>query len=263
MDLEKKVQILEQEIEILKNQIQATLLDIKEQMLTHTYPVLRADVQPSTASQSANGQPMQTAASEVSEAQAASDKPQIRKVTLSDIGKSPAPQYQPEVGTAQNSATPALDWYMLQELEAWVNSTLLEIGTQHTRELINLYTKNGQFTLEMRDALLQMISVQPNNTPASRPSMPPVLSSKSHTPEQKKRPANKPQKAQPSQKEPVKQLSPAPKRDNSKRTAASQPNNPSKTVDETEGAEKNNVVLRLIAGIQNAGVGVKWKRKNG
>ncbi len=43
MDLEQRVKVLEQEVEILKNQIQVTLLDIQEQLLTNAYPSLRAE----------------------------------------------------------------------------------------------------------------------------------------------------------------------------------------------------------------------------
>jgi hypothetical protein len=43
MNLEQRVQALEQELAILKNQIQATLLDIREQVLNNSYPALRAE----------------------------------------------------------------------------------------------------------------------------------------------------------------------------------------------------------------------------
>jgi hypothetical protein len=43
MDLEQRMQALEQELAILKNQIQATLLDIREQVLNNSYPALRAE----------------------------------------------------------------------------------------------------------------------------------------------------------------------------------------------------------------------------
>lgn len=43
MDLEQRVAMLEQELQILKNQIQATLLDIQEHLLTNAYPALRAE----------------------------------------------------------------------------------------------------------------------------------------------------------------------------------------------------------------------------
>jgi hypothetical protein len=43
VDLEHRVKVLEQELEILKNQVQATLLDIQEQLLSSYHPALRAD----------------------------------------------------------------------------------------------------------------------------------------------------------------------------------------------------------------------------
>jgi len=49
MDLEHRVQMLEQELQILKGQIQATLLEIQEHLLTNAYPALRAEEPPRTA----------------------------------------------------------------------------------------------------------------------------------------------------------------------------------------------------------------------
>jgi hypothetical protein len=46
MELEHRVKVLEQEVQILKNQIQAALLDIQEQVLVHYYPSLRTEVVP-------------------------------------------------------------------------------------------------------------------------------------------------------------------------------------------------------------------------
>ncbi|MCC6616393.1 MAG: hypothetical protein IT320_23165 [Anaerolineae bacterium] len=43
MNLEQRVQALEQEVALLKGQIQATLLDIQEQMLKHAYPALQGE----------------------------------------------------------------------------------------------------------------------------------------------------------------------------------------------------------------------------
>jgi len=45
MNLEQRVETLEQELQVLKNQIQATLLDLQEFMLTNSFPTLRADEQ--------------------------------------------------------------------------------------------------------------------------------------------------------------------------------------------------------------------------
>jgi hypothetical protein len=43
MKIESRVEALEQELKILKNEIQSTLLEIREQVLNHYYPELRAD----------------------------------------------------------------------------------------------------------------------------------------------------------------------------------------------------------------------------
>ena len=43
MKIESRVEVLEHELKILKNEIQATLLDIREQVLNHYYPELRAE----------------------------------------------------------------------------------------------------------------------------------------------------------------------------------------------------------------------------
>ncbi len=57
MELEQRVALLEQEINVLKNEIQATLLDIEEQILTGAYPALRA------ADLASTGDPDQVSAS--------------------------------------------------------------------------------------------------------------------------------------------------------------------------------------------------------
>ncbi len=70
MNLEQRVETLEQELQVLKSQIQATLLDLQEFMLTNSYPTLRADDQaaPSqpapapVASQPATARPAEPAA---------------------------------------------------------------------------------------------------------------------------------------------------------------------------------------------------------
>lgn len=46
MKLESRVEALEQELKILKNEIQSTLLEIREQVLNHYYPELRAEEPP-------------------------------------------------------------------------------------------------------------------------------------------------------------------------------------------------------------------------
>ena len=46
MSLETRVETLEHELKILKNEIETTLLEIQNQVLIHYYPVLRAEDTP-------------------------------------------------------------------------------------------------------------------------------------------------------------------------------------------------------------------------
>ena len=99
MDLEHRVEVLEQELQILKSQIQATLLEIQEQVLTSAYPVLRADEvaranQASSNAISATSDRQQTlngmnngAADDME----AATVPMVRRVNLEDA-KSAAPR---------------------------------------------------------------------------------------------------------------------------------------------------------------------------
>src|SRR5687768_11118920 len=50
MKIENRVEALEHELKILKNEIQNTLLEIREQVLNHYYPELRAEETPQPAS---------------------------------------------------------------------------------------------------------------------------------------------------------------------------------------------------------------------
>jgi hypothetical protein len=50
MKIESRVEALEHELKILKNEIQSTLLEIREQILNHYYPELRAEEPPSAKS---------------------------------------------------------------------------------------------------------------------------------------------------------------------------------------------------------------------
>ena len=50
MALEDRVNALEEELKVLKNQVQATLLEIQEQIFMHYYPSLRGELAPYASS---------------------------------------------------------------------------------------------------------------------------------------------------------------------------------------------------------------------
>lgn len=91
MDLEHRVAALEQELQILKNQIQATLLDIREHLLNNTYPALKAEEVKAPASSETPPVPMRsTVALDTREA---ARPPAVRQVSLDDEPEArPAPR---------------------------------------------------------------------------------------------------------------------------------------------------------------------------
>ena len=82
MDLEKRVKSLEHEVNILKNEIQRTLLDIQEQVLTHYYPALR-QAEPERPEHVVNaiGELRASREEELDEAR----RPVVKKVSLDEL----------------------------------------------------------------------------------------------------------------------------------------------------------------------------------
>lgn len=251
MDLEKRVQELEQELLILKNQIQTTLLDIQGQLLTQTYPALRSN---------APTQPAAVPTPESTHHQAApvssytpppaNDSPadtgtiKVRKVSLNDVmpqAQEPPRQPEPEYEPDEIADT--------DQYRRWVMEQLQETGVKRTRDLIRNYAQEGLIPPEIRDELLQITAQyaaknQPKPAaPAPRPQRPTSETSERTRPQ---RPAQK-------QPQPVEAVKPAPQRQ-------PKPQRPPEPVMVEEEEGHHNLVLRLIAGVQNAGAGVKWSK---
>lgn len=256
MNLEQRVQQLEQELEILKNQIQTTLLEIQDRMLTQTYPMLRtAEDRPSTpAAASATPTPQPQPNTPRPPLLAVPDEPsdgdvKVRRVNLEELRREPTPAAQtapvmpptapPPPPRPSRKAQQALssiqppvkgvDWTTLADLETWVQEKLIQLGTQRTRELIEMYAEQERFTRKIEKALLKFIDQHEEQHHT-------VMNSKQRRTRTAEVPAVTVNAAAP----------PAPRAD-----AA------------PEDHETRNVVLRLIAGVNNAGANVKWTRKNG
>ncbi len=249
MNLEQRVTALEQELQILKNQVQATLLDIREQLLNNTYPSLQEENStpgqgPSVSqaasrppdSQSVNVRPVEPSRQEES-------RPQVRQVSLKDLQapdpaddefediaprayaasrpaqpdngagrcyeedemetrptrhhipengrRSDPPAYRtapdnyrqapPEFLASHGFGMPPLpfltegddappfitqteliseaDWASLALLESWAEQKVAQIGTKRTKDLIRAYASEGRFDAKMKDALLQLVTI--------------------------------------------------------------------------------------------------------
>lgn len=272
--LERRVQTLEQEFDVVKHQIQATLLDIQEQLLTNTHPSLRAEeaassedrrqlaapdhpaksfsaVQsvPATAPQSATEMPGNSHGEP-------SSLPTVRKVSLEDLTAT-----QPSSPSSHKTApippgVPSADWSSLSKSERWVKERVAEMGGERTRGLIEVYAKNGRFSAKTKRTLLELVSVYD-----AKGTSPQKDSSRQHQPKQSQprrgsQPKALPQKSAPSKKGPQPQAS-----------VRSQPvvqdrkqSRPDTSPVKDEG-ESQHLILKLIAGVQNASAGVFRRTK--
>lgn len=273
MDLEQRVETLEQELQILKNQIQTTLLDIQEQLLTNAYPSLRAeDMMPesTTPPSSKNGAPITTLSFNAPRdefhggmSEDNQSVPSVRQVSLNDLGpvdetrKPTVPKAGP---TPQPTASDNEHWQNIEALEEWATDKMKTIGLKRTKKLVKMYAEQGHFSAEEEQTLLQFVSLfeheQRQNSRA-----------KDAAPQRKAQAAERPARSKPATNStsPVKQMQTAEK---------TRPVRPAKPVappppetapeDEIFDDSETNLVLKLIAGVQNAGAGVRWsKKKNG
>lgn len=279
MDLEQRVQILEQELEILKNQIQATLLDIQEQLLTNAYPSLRADDTPApndSGSYRGDNSPASNAPRkniQIQQETRQENFPNARRITFDDSGAAyettsppqakqvlpPTPRPTPPEPAARPT-TKKTNWSTLSELEAWASDKVKEIGTKRTRKLVEMHYRKGMFDDDAKEMLLGLISLYEEEKPASNTKRISAEQSLPPSPQPAPKTARKqaPVQSRPAAK---RQAAPPPKPSIDPRPT--QPALPPSSEDEDAEGEEHNLVLKLIAGVQNAGAGMTRRKKHG
>lgn len=295
MDLEKRVNMLEQEVQILKNEIQATLLDIQSQLLTNAHPMLRTSDHGRDENESMANPANITAFRlpnapflEEEEPDDASTLPSVRRVNLGDLGNNnaqPQPQSQPSISQSQpvqpkrpQPQQNHAEFTSQDDYEAWVKAKLNELGFQRTRELILLYQDTGRFDYDTSEMLLRLIMLyapRPNHADSSkqrlqksdqaqatsqRTKRKKTRSRKaSSRPKAERRPSSRPQtERRPSSRPQAEHRPPPPQQErmmgrNTTAVKIPVPNVKS----ESEDDEGRGVVLKLIAGVQSAGIGLK------
>lgn len=268
MGLEQRVEVLEKEIEVLKNQIQGILLDIKEQMLTNTYPTLRAEDVPASSAPT-NPNLHQIALPEVPQQEMANDDssyvPAVNKVRLNNVQASPAGHQNQQVS------------HRMLEIEEWLRAQIQKHGTDYARNLIQSHANNGMLSEQEYNALKNIIMLfeeQASSSAYAMPSNPVRMQGSDATiPMNPHARVKKTRKSvDNANKKPVsKQASTRP----STKTARTTANKLETTTHHKSGSraiatpvsdeddQDSNVVLRLIAGIQNAGAGITWKKRHG
>lgn len=255
--LEQRVQALEQELQILKNQIQSMLLDIQEQVLSNTYPNLRS------------GNPLPPDTPSQGWAKLESEAPQrssslVRKVSLDDFNsvndESPVVVAQTEKTTQhkkRNTNPPDDDhWQVMSDLEEWAKKKIEIIGVQETADLIRAYTVKGRFTPEERDALMDFVVLHITTHPdaPTQPSRPAPLAVSA--------PTIRTTPPAPSQPKPAKPKATSSQAANSQPKSAAAKLKPRPQMEKST-HDKGSVVLRLIAGVHNAGAGIRWGKDDG
>lgn len=154
MDAEQRIAALEQELEILKNQIQATLLTIQEQLLSQSYPALRGET-PVASKPTAVFNGMET---ETTEAPPAT----VKRVSLN-----PGTGLSGERTVEETQ--PSKDWQLLTRMESWASQKIEKIGLKRTREMIRLYAQQGRITPQLESELLKFIAIYDTNEPSPHP----------------------------------------------------------------------------------------------
>lgn len=259
MESEQRIQALEQEVQILKTQIQSILLDIQAHLLTNAYPALRGHHTESGASSEED--------EDDDEYDRASRPPKTKKSSGNGTGKAEKqskaekPVKASKVEKALPPVRPAEPMMAsLDEQQEWVLENIQNLGVEGTRELIESYTQKRRFSPEVSDTLMRFTDMYAaaaeEQTLPSRPAgMPTIVKAVTAPPAKpvktKAQPAPQPVQAAP-------KIMPS-----NLKTVAAEPS-PTKSAANEAGIDENSsssIVLRLIAGVQNAGAGVRWGKK--
>lgn len=230
MSLEKRVEELEKEVALLKAQIQTTLLDIQEQLANQVYPALRGDEPAPSSTPGRNGRKPQSdwEPEDASRAQMKSPLRQVR-ITEDDLPIDPDPPTQPAVVRAKKVLATQPEPPPAPRSAAPRPPT-----APASKPAATARPQNG----ERQAPAPQRPAAQPNGRAVSPKPQPQAA------PQPKARPA----------------APPAPRP--TPQAPAPAANHKAATADQSDIEEQSNLVLRLIAGIHNAGAGITKKRSN-
>lgn len=160
MNLENRVEVLEHELKILKNEIEGTLLEIQNQVLIHYYPELRAE--DSAPPQEALKTPVARAKAKDAIAEDATPplvpwsngmaNMQMKEISLSDFADDPPPLPKQEAATEAQLGPVAL-----AQLAKWVDDAIAQVGKAQTTAVVEAYADASTDTIQA--ALRQFITL--------------------------------------------------------------------------------------------------------
>lgn len=164
-DIENRLAILEQEFDVLKNQIQMTLLEIQEQVLTNAYPELRSNgTQPAQRSHHQPEAPIQSVS--LNQEPEPENKPNIiRMVNVNEPTRAPVSEPQPQptkkkvtpVESKRHEETDSLADF--EQYEEWIANKVEKFGVARTRKLVKVYAKQGHLSIPAAKRLLSFLSL--------------------------------------------------------------------------------------------------------
>jgi hypothetical protein len=180
MNLETRVETLEHELKILKNEIEETLLEIQNQILIHYYPALRAEdstppqdlppILPTRAKPQLEEAPPATAPFPTI---APSPGSQMKEVSLSDLLKAkstsaagaPAPPVKPAGGAPGDAAVATLPPAALAHLAKWVTQAVERLGKAQAILMVESCADAEACTPAVLAALLQLLALAEEEAP--------------------------------------------------------------------------------------------------
>lgn len=174
VELEQRVKALEQELAVLKHQIQVTLLEVHEQVLAQKHPDLRADGAASPANVQATARPEAPLPAENSmqrEAHAEGGNGAVN-ASQTDLPETlpptpppePAAEPAPDDAYTIETAVPVLaparaDWSEVVSTINWLQESIEQVGIAHTRREIALYVRDGVLPPEVEMPLLELLDL--------------------------------------------------------------------------------------------------------
>ncbi|MCB9420343.1 MAG: hypothetical protein H6667_11080 [Ardenticatenaceae bacterium] len=155
MELERRVKTLEQEMKILKNQIQTTLREIQEQILIHYYPSLRSDSYVEKTKEESRPAEFEGDPDNGSFA----SKPKVKMVSLDEIRQRKAQVVQPSETENGNGRTEQTIGNDMAELARWMGENVIELGAEKTGRMIEMKVEDGSISPAAKDKLFQLLGM--------------------------------------------------------------------------------------------------------
>jgi len=164
--MEQRINALEEELKVLKSQIQAVLLDIKEYLATgngHAYsPPAEASrpAEPSPAGSYAEpvgGQAHRPEAgfvgTDLGGGAAKQPEPDIRprKAQPSDVAKT--------VAVGEGSESEVVDLLTISVLTQWLSRAIAAVGRNQTGKLVEIYVITGNLPPRLKEAMLLLVDL--------------------------------------------------------------------------------------------------------